>query len=172
LNHERSGVYAAMLSVVVLIGVFLALNPSMTKSSTNSESRPSSLTASQSPQSNSTDSSVDGLRVVDANVTVYGEPAFIGRCEAIAANCPPFGMNASLSVELIIYNDAYYYVHNDTVISGGVLTETHTDSTGGLNVTTVTEEQLTVTYTAWFTNSTLYCVSPGFETAPTCPGQP
>ncbi len=114
-------------------------------------------------------SSGNGLRIVNANVTVHGEPAFIGLCDAIAATCPPSEVNASLSVELISYNGTYYYVHNDTVIGGGTVTETHTDSTGGLNITTITENQSTVVYTAWFTNSTLYCVIPHLDTAPTCP---
>jgi hypothetical protein len=122
-----------------------------------------------SSQSNNARPSVNGLRVVSTSVTVHGEPAFIGLCEAIAASCPPSEMNASLNVELINYNDDYYYVHNDTVVSGGTITETHTNSTGGLNITTVTGNQSTVTYTAWFTNSTLYCVTPNLDTAPTCP---
>jgi hypothetical protein len=115
------------------------------------------------------ESSGNGLRVINASTTVHGEPVFIGVCEAIAAPCPPSEMNTSLTVELISYNGAYYYVHNDTVVGGGTITETHTDATGGLRIITMTGSQSTVVYTAWFTNSTLYCVSPDISTAPTCP---
>ena len=111
----------------------------------------------------------NGLRVINSNITVHREPAFIGLCEAIAAPCPPSEVNASLSVELISYDGAYYYVHNDTVIGGGTITQIHTDATGGLSITTINGSQSAVVYTAWFTNSTLYCVTPHLNTAPTCP---
>lgn len=111
-------------------------------------------------------------RVVSRNVTVYGKPAIIGICQAPGSTCP-IGIEpnkASLNVELINYKGNYYYIHNGTIISGGIVTMSRTNSTGGLSVTTITYSQSTITYTAWFTNSTLYCVTPDLHTAPiTCP---
>ncbi len=124
----------------------------------------------ESPQSNSIGSSANGLRVVNENVTVHGKPAFIGLCEATAAWCPTSEMNMSLSVELISYNNTYYYVHTGTVThGGGALTVTRTNSTGGLSVTTYTPSQTVINFITWFTNSTLYCVTPNMNTAPICP---
>jgi hypothetical protein len=111
------------------------------------------------------------FQIVKSNVAVYGLPAVLGRCSAIAASCPPQTFNSSLVVELINYKGTYYYVYSGRIVNGGTVTMTHTDSTGGVTVTTLTQTQATTTYTAWFTNSTLYCVTPDMDTAPTCPVQ-
>lgn len=110
--------------------------------------------------------------IVKSNVTVHGLPAIIGMCESIASSCPIGAepSNASLIVELVNYKSTYYYAYSGQIINGGIITMTRTNSTGGTNVTTVTQTQTTITYTAWFTNSTLYCVTPSMSTAPiTCP---
>ena len=114
-------------------------------------------------------SSGNGFQVVKNNVTVYGLPAIMGRCSAIAASCP-YQSNPSLVVELISYKGTYYYSYSGQIVNGGTITMTQTNSAGGITVTTTTQSQTTTTYTAWFTNSTLYCVTPEMPTAPiACP---
>ena len=109
--------------------------------------------------------------VVRTNVTVHGLPAFLGMCEAITASCPPpVQENYSLKVDLINYKGIPYYSYTGKInIGGDVITMTRTDSTGGLSVTTISMSHSTVTYTAWFTNSSLYCVSPAGYWNTTCP---
>ena len=110
------------------------------------------------------------LTVVETNVTVHGTPAFLGLCEAIAASCPfPIGENYTLTVDLIRYKGTLYYSYTGTINLGGLITMTSTDSSGGLLVTTISSSRSTLTYTAWFTNSSLYCVSPAGYWNTTCP---
>lgn len=110
------------------------------------------------------------FQVVKSNLAVYGLPAVLGRCSAIAASCPPQTFNSSLVVELINYKGTYYYAYSGQIVNGGTITMTQTNSEGAISVTTITQSQTTTTYTAWFTNSTLYCVTPNMNTAPiTCP---
>lgn len=125
----------------------------------------------------SSDSRTNGgaatIRTVSRNTTIHGELAVIGICEPPSSTCPIGATpgSASLVVELIEYNGTYYYVHSGTLITGGTVTETSTNSTGGVVVTTSTSSEVTVDYTVWFTNSTLYCVTPNLGTATmTCPG--
>jgi len=109
--------------------------------------------------------------VVKTDVTVRGMPAFFGLCEAISASCPPpIQGNYSLRVDIINYRGTLYYSYTGTInIGGEAITMTSTDSSGGLHVTTISNSQSTVTYTAWFTNSSLYCVSPSGYWNMTCP---
>jgi hypothetical protein len=86
-------------------------------------------------------------------------PAFLGKCVAIAAWCPSLIQNMSLTVNLINYNGTHYYSYTGEV----TITELQNNST-------VVQSQISTKYTAWFTNSTLYCVTPEMNTAPTtCP---
>lgn len=97
--------------------------------------------------------SESGWHVVRSNLTVHGMPAFLGGCVATGAWCPLVTQNMSLTpVNLITYNGTYYYAY-----------------TGEITITEVGISTNTIGYTAWFTNSTLYCVT-GFDTAPiACP---
>jgi len=96
--------------------------------------------------------SESGWHVVRSNVTVHGMPAYLGSCVATAAWCPILTQNMSLTVNLITYKGTYYYAY-----------------TGEFAITEVGVSHTAGTYTAWFTNSTLYCVT-GMNTAPiTCP---
>jgi len=112
------------------------------------------LSSSSSTQSQS------GWQVVRSNVTVYGMPAYLGRCTAIAAWCPLLSPDLSLTVNLINYKGTYYYAYTH----GYAATEYQSNSI-------VVVSETAFTYTAWFTNSTLYCVTPAeLNTAPiTCP---
>src|ERR1700693_3165018 len=112
------------------------------------------LSSSSSTQSES------GWRVVRSNVTVYGMPAYLGRCIAIAAWCPLLTPDLSLTVNLINYKGTYYYSYTHEYAAN----EYQSNST-------VVVSQTAFTYTAWFTNTTLYCVTPAeLNTAPiTCP---
>ncbi len=76
MNHDRSVVLAALLSVVLLIGLALALNPSMTKPSTNTESSRTSTLASSSSQLSSigTSSSSELLQSTTSTVTGLAVP--------------------------------------------------------------------------------------------------
>lgn len=111
--------------------------------------------ASQQQVSTSQTQSESGWHVVRSNLTVHGMPAFLGGCVATAAWCPTLSQSISLTpVNLITYKGTYYYAY-----------------TGEVTITEVGVSQNTTRYTAWFTNSTLYCVT-GFDTAPiTCPSQ-
>ena len=99
-------------------------------------------------------------QTVRTGITVHGTPAYIGRCVALDLWCGVGIQGMSLGVSLIRYNGTYYYVHTGEFS----FTELQNDSTTVLS-------QTAGAYTAWFTNSTLYCVTPYMGTAPiTCPG--
>lgn len=94
-------------------------------------------------------SSTSEWQVVSNNVTIYGLVAGTP-CGALRLPCVTWP-NQSLSVQLIRYEGDYYYVSNYSV---------------GNNVDGYKK------YTIWFTNSTVYCISPKVEWAIACPGQP
>jgi hypothetical protein len=113
-----------------------------------------------------------GWQIVKKDVTIHGYPAFIGRCSVV--NFVSTSLNSSLVVDLIKYNGSYYYAYTGTFYIGdssATTTVTRTDSTGGVSVTTIGPSAVTpVNYTAWFTNSTLFCVTPARFWNVTCPG--
>ncbi len=111
-------------------------------------------------------------QVVKNNVTVSGGMAFNIYCDfPVIPTCPlPFpndGGGPYLYAELVNYQGDYYYVHNNTILTGAVFT-TATATTGVTTTYVPSGTQITI----WFTNSTIYCVSPeGFWSLgyPTCP---
>ena len=113
-----------------------------------------------SPASSTTSSSV--YQVVESNLTLQG-PAAVTPCVGFnEAGCPS-ASNAFLSqVELIKYGDEFFYLSNQSL--PGAAAEGQSESN--------------TTYTVWFTNSTVYCISPAhpltntFHENPTCPTQP
>lgn len=114
-------------------------------------------------QSSAATQSTSSWQTVRSDVTIHGAPAFLGACAATGASCPP-GDNLSIVVQLIRYNGIYYYDYSHQVTGGsGNSTVTSTDATGGIRVSTITGELTTLAYTAWFTNTTLYCTTPSLN---------
>lgn len=105
------------------------------------------LWTSASHDSNSistTHSLASGWKVVRSNLTVdFNAACIFGPC--------PTGTWPTKNVMLIDYQGSYYYDINFTYYSGGQ----------------------PVTHTIWFTNSTVFCISPayGYNLCPTSPAQ-
>jgi hypothetical protein len=80
---------------------------------------------------------------------------------------------------LINYQGNYYYVHNETLGTSPAPATTVISTMAGREVTTIIagQDQSTLTIMIWFTNSTVYCISPAFSpqgnhwgvSAPACP---
>ena len=85
--------------------------------------------------------------VLNDNVTVYGQTACMAINFGSLGGCdvPSEGMSLG-SVELISYNGSEFYVNTFPPVTEPL--------PGG--------ESRTVTYTVWFTNSSIYCVKPEF----------
>ena len=132
-----------MTTMLTILGIILAIAAEITVLQAEEASL---ATIQVSTQSGS------GWHVVRSNVTVHGYPIYLAKCAATGAFCGIFSQNSSLTVNLIEYKGTYYYSYTDnfTIYEVGV-------------------SKTTTRYTAWFTNSTLYCVT-GFPTAPIpCP---
>ena len=90
-------------------------------------------------------------QVIRSNLSLRGQVASIP-CKDLGMICPP-ASDASLShVELIEYGGMYFYSHNQTAPTG--------------------EPGVHPMYEVWFTNSTVFCVSPVYPQNPTCPTLP
>lgn len=101
-------------------------------------------------------------QVVDSNLTLGGQAAGVPCTGLDLGSCPT---NATLTdVELISYGGVPYYLYSETLPNGGGTIA------GGSAPTSV--------YTVWFTNSSVYCVSPAHPLTstlvqnPTCPTVP
>jgi hypothetical protein len=118
-------------------------------------------------------------QVVRNNVTVTGPIGTTVVCGVFAASCVPECCTSIDNNQLINYRGNYYYLRVVTLDTdyGPATTSTSTES--GRVVTTITagQPQSTLAVTIWFTNSTVYCISPAFGpegnnwgvSAPTCP---
>jgi hypothetical protein len=51
-------------------------------------------------------------QVIKDNVTVTGKMAFVVTCNVFAAGCPPECCTSINNIQLIKYQDTYYYVRN------------------------------------------------------------
>lgn len=86
-------------------------------------------------------------RVVTRNMMLKGQAAIVPCIGFNLAACPS-AENASLSpVDLIEYGGVHYYLYHQTAPSGAPLSQGQT-----------TEPD--ATYEVWFTNSTVFCISP------------
>jgi len=121
-------------------------------------------------------------QVVRDNVTVTGRMAFTVICGVFAASCPPECRNSIDNIQLINYQGNYYYVRNvqQPTCHQAETTITATDFNGHAATTIEAgcKDQVTILpITIWFTNSTVYCISPAVGPhgnnwgvrAPTCP---
>jgi hypothetical protein len=128
--------------VVVIVAILIAF---VAFSSLN---RPGPTSQSGSVTSSSTTSA--GWRVVGTNITLSDHsqmtPCALFDESCIAGNLTFFTNGATIN--LLNYGGNYYYMYNYTHQS---------------------EQQPPPTSIVWFNNSTLFCVSPKFETYSTCP---
>ena len=140
---------SVVLAVVIIIGAIgLAIFTAHPGVSTPTVSL-TSLPPSSTSYASSTSSAI--YQVIRSNLTLQGQTAAVP-CADLGMICPP-AINASLSqVELIKYGSTYFYSHNQTAPVG--------------------EPGVQPTYDVWFTNSTVFCVSPAYPQNPTCPTHP
>lgn len=103
--------------------------------------------------------------VIESNLTLTG-PVVAIPCRVFnQGTCPPPSTAIIRDVELIAYGPNRYYLISQNQIVG---------YNGSVSNTTA----LRVNYTMWFTNSTIYCISPAFLVGnaaviyPTCPTTP
>jgi hypothetical protein len=121
-------------------------------------------------------------QVVKDNVTVAGRMAFVVTCGVFAAGCPPECCTSVDNIQLINYRGDYYYVRNvqQPTCHQTESTITATDLNGHAATTieiVCSDQASTLPITIWFTNSTVYCISPAVGpqgnnwgvSAPTCP---
>jgi hypothetical protein len=110
--------------------------------------------ASSSPSStSSTSTNSSAWTVISSNATVYGNLACLDTVAILyPVSCPPAipGSSPSLSVEIISYHGEVLY---DANISIGVNGQP-------------------IIHTMWFTNSTIFCVSPMVDEHKLCPVHP
>jgi len=148
---RRKAVGPTLMIVLVLVVIIGGTATFITLSS--QENNPS-------PATSSTSSSV--YQVIESNLTLRGQTAVVPCVGFNVAGCPS-ASNASLSqVELIKYGDELFYLSNQSLpgAAAGDQSESNT------------------TYTVWFNNSTVYCISPAhpstntYHENPTCPAQP
>jgi hypothetical protein len=120
------------------------------------------------------------LQVIKDNMTVTGKMAFVVTCNVFAASCPPDCCTSVFNIQLINYQGNYYYVRNVMLPYGpGPATTITSTQAGGHVVTTISLGQMesNLPVTIWFTNSTVYCISPSVGpqgnnwgvSAPSCP---
>ena len=120
-------------------------------------------------------------QVVKDNVTVSGNMAFVVTCSVFAMACPPGCCTSIDNIQLINYRGDYFYVRNvqQPTCQSAETTITATDANGHAARTIVAgckDQVSTLPITIWFTNSTVYCISPAVGprgnnwgvSAPTC----
>jgi hypothetical protein len=115
-------------------------------------------------------------QVVNNNVTVTGKMAEVITCETplIGFSCPVL-ITSINDIQLIKYQGNYYYVKNEEHYNA-ITSTTYTIVAGrtesGIDVGQGAPAFLA---TVWFTNSSVYCISPAVTNSPmgsypTCPG--
>jgi hypothetical protein len=143
-----------------------ATTPMSSTTSTSSKSPTSSTFSTSSTMSTisyTSSASSAVYQMVGRNLTLKSQTANIP-CTVLYTGCPPAN-NASISqVEPIKYGTFFFYQYNQTAITGAPLSGEH-------------PVQIAV-YTVWFTNSTVFCISPAHpltnteQQIPTCPTLP
>jgi len=100
-----------------------------------------------------TTQSVSGLQVVKTNVTIHGMAAYLGACAAVPSCLAGPTSGLSLTVSLITYNGTYYYDYTGEIVTYGSSPPTS-------NSHLLYGSTYETPYNVWFTNSTVYCVTP------------
>lgn len=109
-----------------------------------------------------TSSSFPTWQVVRDNVTVTGPMAEEVACSFFGFDCPTI-ITSIADVKLVEYEGTYYYVHNMTFGTNPAPSTTITSTQAdGRVVSTISvgQDQSSLAVTLWFTNSTVYCISP------------
>jgi hypothetical protein len=156
---SRQGVVWTKKIVAVL--VIVAITGTIGLTVLGSQSKPpmdSASSATTSTSESAVSSSVVVYEVLASNLTLHG-PAARVPCAVLtfSFDCP-LASNASLSqVELVKDGSAYFYLlHNQTAPTG---------YGSGAN-------QAIHRYDVWFTNSTVFCITPAYSQNPICPTLP
>jgi hypothetical protein len=120
-------------------------------------------------------------QVVRDNVTVTGKMAFSMTCGVFDGGCPPECCKSIDNIQLINYRGDYFYVRNveQPTCHNMETTITATDANdhAATTIEVSCEVKSTLPVTIWFTNSTVFCISPAVGpqgnkwgvSAPTCP---
>jgi hypothetical protein len=165
---------AAVVAIVLIIaistvglGLIISQGQSSfqtTSSSSTSSQSTGSQTNSETSESSSASAPARIYQVLETNLTLTGQAATVP-CTGMNEGCPS-ATNASVSqVELIRYGPSVFYVYNQSAPTGAPQSD---------------EQPIEpyVNYTIWFTNSTVYCISPAHALTNTehqnrtCPAQP
>ncbi|HEV2139411.1 MAG TPA: hypothetical protein VGR53_11280 [Nitrososphaerales archaeon] len=160
----------AVLLIVAASGLYLLVSTRMTSSSTTySTSKTTSTTSQPSTGQQSGSSAV--YQTIERNLTLRGQAAVVPCVGFNEANCPS-APNATLHpVDLITYGGTYYYLYNKTE-------ETQCCGVFSNATTTITIAPTFSTYATWFTNSSVFCISPAHPITNTehqnrtCPNEP
>jgi hypothetical protein len=154
---------AAVVTTVALIVAIAAVGLDLTPQEAKS-SQSSSQTNPDTSESSSASAPAQVYQVLETNLTLTGPPATVP-CTGMNEGCPS-ATNASISkVELIRYGPSVFYVYNQSAPTGAPLSAAN-------------PVEPYVNYTIWFTNSTVYCISPAHVLTNTghqnrtCPTQP
>jgi hypothetical protein len=103
-------------------------------------------------------------QVLAQNLTIYGKPANLPCTWLNQTECQPVSTASLSGVELVGYGLKHYYVYSMEADNG--------EARNG------SQPVPTTLYTTWFTNSSIYCISPAHPLTntniqfPTCPTQP
>jgi hypothetical protein len=155
-----------LFALCVLTGVTVVGVISVTTLST------SNLSASESDSS----TQQEPWQVVNNNVTVTGKMAEVITCETplVGLACPAL-ITSINNIQLIKYQGNYYYVEN--VEHYNTITSTTYTIVSGRTESVINVRQGAPAFlaTVWFTNSSVYCISPAVTNSPmgsypTCPG--
>lgn len=160
MGRRRTAVGTAAIAfvvVVVLVGIValvLAQSPIDSSTTSSSTGLASSTSSSDASPSRSVTSNSMVWTVLNSNSTVYGDLACLDTVAMLyPISCPPAypgSKSPSLTnVEIISYRGQVLYDANISIVVNGQ----------------------PKTYTMWFTNSTIFCVSPS-DGYPICPTHP
>lgn len=160
---RNKAVSLAVISVIVIapviivgFGIFpwssLRSNDNGVVTNSTSTSEGLGTSSYQSTSSDSTFYTPVNYQVINSNLTVYYGTACIV-VELFQLSCPTMDMAthspSQSNVELVSSEGIYYYAINFTFYLSGQ----------------------PISHTVWFTNSTVFCVSPQYDSYNTCPGQ-
>jgi len=162
--HRRKAIGSTIIVAIVVIVIagaiglaIVDLQPGESKSST-------SLMSSTSSNSHKSPTSSGAYQVVASNLTLEGQTAIVPCMNFEAAACPPASYASITRVQLIKYGDELFYLYNQTAPT--------------LEAAYQRLSEPTTSFTVWFTNSTVYCISPADPVThegqlyPTCPNLP
>ena len=155
MGKNKTASVAAVVIIATLVAAFLGSNTRGRNptSSGSLETTSASAAHPSSSTSNATSAMAPSAvyQVFEANLTLRGETATIP-CGDLGMGCPPVSNALIFPVELIRYGITYYYSANQTLPAG--------------------EPGSHPSYDVWFTNSTVFCVTPAYPQTPTCPTAP